>query len=255
MNGNISEQKLLQEKYSNEVFKTYLKKGWKKPYPDSLIGDFIHCYPLKKALSMLPFTLKGVTALSICCGSGFEGEYLYKLGAEVVVSDISIEAVRAAKRRCHHLKGVVADSEHLPFKNRSFDLVLVRDGLHHLPNPSKGINEMFRISRKGYIFIEAQKSFFTNVFTKLKLAEEYEKSGNFVYRFTRREVKNLMKKQKINNYKIFTSWCHNIRFLSKYIYPHFNNKVSLVIFTFLFYMFNFLFGHYGNSMVVVALKD
>jgi len=248
-------QKQLQKEYSDKVFKPYFKKGWQKPYPDSLISDFVHYYPLKKALSLLPFDFKGMTALSICCGSGVEAEYLYKLGAKVVVSDISAEAVRAAKRRCRYLKGVVADSEHLPFKDNSFDLVLVRDGLHHLSNPYRGIYEMNRIGKKGFIFVEAQKSFVTKILIKLKLAEEYEKSGNYVYRFTRKEIKKLMKELKIGNYKILTSWCYHVRFLSKYVYPCFNNKMSLSVFTLLFYMFNFLFGCCGNSMVVVVLKD
>lgn len=253
--ASISRQKLLQKKYSDKIFKPYFKEGWQKPFPDSLINDFVNYYPLKKALSLLPFDFKGMTVLSICCGSGFEAEYLFKLGAKVVVSDISTEAVRAAKRRCRYLKGVVADSEHLPFKDSSFDLVLVQDGLHHLPNPYKGIYEMNRVCKNGFVFIEAQKSFVTKMLIKLKLIVEYEKSGNYVYRFTRKEIKKLMEELKIDNYKILTFWCHNVRFLSKYVYPYFNNKVSLAIFTFLFYLFNFLFGYYGNSMVVVALKD
>ncbi len=193
--------------------------------------------------------------MNTCSGDSPEGEYLFKLGAEVTVTDISPEAIKAAKRRWPYLKGVVADSEKLPFKNNSFDLVLVRHGLHHLANPYKGICEMNRISKKGFVFIEAQKNFITKILIRLKIILEYEESGNYVYRFTRKEVKEIMKELKINKYKVSTSWCHHVDFLSKHVYPHFNNRISLAIFAFIFYFFNFLFGFYGNSLIVVALKE
>ncbi len=248
-------QKIDQKKYSDSAYKNYFKKGWKKPYPNSLIGDFVDYYPLNKAISMLPFKIKGLKVLSICCGDGFEGEYLYKLGADVTVTDISPEAVKAAKRRCPKLKGLAADSENLPFKNASFDIVLVRDGLHHLPHPFKGLSEMNRVSKLGFIMIEAQKSFIMKILIFLGVALEHEISGNYVYRFTRDEIKKIMNRLKISNYIIHTSWCYHITFLSKYIYPKFNNKLWLNFFLILFKFFNILFGHFGNSMVITAIKD
>lgn len=204
---------------------------------------------------MLPFGIKGITVLSICCGDGPEGEYLYKLGAKVTVSDISSEAVKAAKRRCPYLTGVVADAENLPFESKSFDLILVRHGLHHLPNPLKGIREMDRVCKKGFIFIEAQKNFLTKVFIKFKVALEYEESGNYVYRFTRKDIVRIMSELSISNYKVSTSWFYYIGYLSKRFYRLLNNHIFFVIFASFFYLFNFLFGFWGNSMVVVALKD
>lgn len=249
-----AKQKLLQKEYSDNVFKSYFVKG-KGPYVDSLIGNFVDYCTLDEAVSLLPFNVKNLKILSICSGDGPEGEYLYKLGAKVTVTDISPEAIKAAKRRCPNLKGVVADSENLPFKDESFDLVIVRHGLHHLAYPYKGIYEMNRVSRKGFVFIEAQKNFITKILIKLKLALEYEASGNYVYRFTRKEVVSLMKKLKIKNYKISTSWVYHFEFLTQHVYPYFNNKISFAIFTFFFSLFNSLFGYFGNSLVVVAIKE
>jgi ubiquinone/menaquinone biosynthesis C-methylase UbiE len=248
-------QKKEQKDYSDATYIEYFKKGWKRPYPKSLIGDFIDYHQLNKAISMLPFKIKGLKVLSINCGDGFEAEYLYKKGAEVTVSDISPEAVKAAKRRCKGLKGRPADSERLPFKDNNFDLVLVRDGLHHLPHPFKGMLEMNRVGRLGFIMIEAQKSFVTNLLIKLGFALEYEVSGNYVYRFTREEIKDRMSKMGISRFSIYTLWCYHIDFLSKYIYPIFNKAIWLCFFSFIFYLFNYIFGYYGNSMIVVALKD
>ncbi|KKQ95037.1 MAG: Methyltransferase type 11 [Candidatus Woesebacteria bacterium GW2011_GWA1_39_11b] len=254
--SDMSKQKRLQKKFADNVFKSYFLKGKKEgPYVDSLIGNFIENYTLDKVTRLLPFSIKDLKILSMCGGDGFEGEYLYKLGAEVTVSDISPEAVKAIKRGRPFLKGVVADSENLPFKNGSFDLVLVRHGLHHLEHPYKGIYEMNRIGKKGFVFIEAQRNFITKILIKLKIALEYEAPGNYVYRFTRGEIKKLMKRLKIKNYKVTSSWNYHIDFLTEHVYPRLNNNFFFSIFLLLFYFFNFLFGYFGNSIVVVALKD
>jgi len=247
-------QKKLQKAYSDRAYKSYFRKGWQPPV-SVLIGDFINYYPLKKAISLLPFSLKGKTVLNICCGDGFEAEYFVKLGAKVTVSDISEEAVKAARRRCSKVKGVVADAENLPFKDESFDLIIIREGLHHLPNPYKGIAEITRVSRRGFIFIEAQKNFITKILIKLGLAEEYEESGNYVYRFTRKEIHGLMQRLWVRNYIIKTIWCRHAAFLYKGVYLFFNNKFWLVIFKFFFFSFNTLFSRWGNTLIVAGWKD
>jgi len=254
INISSAKQKLLQKNFSDNVFKSYFREG-KGPYRDSLIGNFIDYYSLDKTLALLPFGLKNKKVLSICSGDGPEGEYLYKRGAKVTVTDISPEAIRAARRRCPYLKGVVADSENLSFKDGSFDMVIVRHGLHHLAHPHKGIYEMNRICKKGFVFIESQHNFITRIFIKLGLALEYEASGNYVHRFTRGEVKRLMNKLKIRNYKISTFWAYHIDFLIEHVYPSFDNRLAFSIFLVIFYLFNLLFGYFGNSMVVVALKE
>ena len=177
---NPTRQKLLQRYYMDDIFKSRFKDGQDPPYPDTLIGNFVDYFSVMKSVAMLPFSVKGKSILSICCGDGPEGEYLYKLGAKVTVSDYSPEAVKAAIRRCKNLKGVVADAEDLPFKDNSFDLVYVRHGLHHIPHPFKGLDEMNRVGRDGFVFIEAQRNFITKILIRLQLAEEYEDSGNFV---------------------------------------------------------------------------
>ena len=50
------------------------------------------------------------------------------------------------------LPQVKGDLHHLPFKDSSFDIVLVVDVLHHLENPLKALKEFKRVTRK-YIFI------------------------------------------------------------------------------------------------------
>ena len=44
---------------------------------------------------------------------------------------------------------IVGDGKHLPFKDRSFDLVLIESVLEHIDEPEKVISESFRVLRKG----------------------------------------------------------------------------------------------------------
>ena len=57
-------------------------------------------------------------------------------------------ALRSVRRR-HGLEieAVTADATRLPFADRSFDVVLVHDGLHHLEDPWLGLAEMARVAR------------------------------------------------------------------------------------------------------------
>jgi len=154
------------------------------------------------------------------------------------------------------VKVLVADAMSLPFKDNEYDLVWVNDGLHHLDRPFQGLNEMNRVGRCGFVFLEAQRTFLTPLLVKLGIMEDYEEvEGNYVYRFTRKEVGKFMRAKKIGNYKIFTSWCQNIDWFNKHIYNHLDNRMGLALFKFLFYNFNFLFGYFGNSLIGVAIKD
>ncbi|MCK5241185.1 methyltransferase domain-containing protein [bacterium] len=46
---------------------------------------------------------------------------------------------------------VVADLENLPFRDHAFDYIICRHVVEHLENPEKGIKEMMRVAKRGYI--------------------------------------------------------------------------------------------------------
>lgn len=248
MISKADQAKTRQKEYHD---KAYFNRKEKKR---SLIGDFIEYFPLIKAISLFPYGLRGKLVIDICCGDGFEAEYLYKLGARLTVLDISSRAVRRALKRVPKARGVVGDAEKLPFSDDEFDISLVVAGLHHLPHPYRGIKELSRVGRCGFIFIEAQRNFITRLLLKFGFAQEYEESGNFVYRFSRNEIKKIMKELGIEKYIARTYWCRYISFLNEKIYPHFDNKIWLNVFKLIFYAFNKIFGYWGNCLIVVAVK-
>ncbi|MCK5218653.1 class I SAM-dependent methyltransferase [bacterium] len=46
---------------------------------------------------------------------------------------------------------IVADLQNLPFKDKSFDYVICRHVVEHLDDPEKGIKELTRVAKRGYI--------------------------------------------------------------------------------------------------------
>lgn len=84
------------------------------------------------------------------------------------------------------------NAEALTVPSRSYDVVLFKEGLHHLARPLQGVYEMLRVARKAVIFIEPFESVLSSALCKFGLASEYEREiegnlnlrDNYVYRFS-----------------------------------------------------------------------
>lgn len=125
------------------------------------------------------------SALLVCGGVGGEGTFLRRAGfSRVTVSDVSAAAIEACRRRDPCLHGRVMDAEALDASDRSYDLVLVQDGLHHLSRPVSGLTEMLRVARRAVIVVEP----YDGLVQKL-LGDEWEineGAANYVFRWKRR---------------------------------------------------------------------
>jgi ubiquinone/menaquinone biosynthesis C-methylase UbiE/uncharacterized protein YbaR (Trm112 family) len=144
--------------------------------------------------SMVAFgsTLEGSVALAVCAGSGMDAELLTGTGAHVISSDISLGAARRTRDRARRygldILAIVADVEHLPFRDRGVDLVYVHDGLHHLERPLAGLTEMARVAGRGISLTEPARAAVTALAVRLGLALEREEAGNRVARLTIEEI-------------------------------------------------------------------
>ncbi|HEY0809943.1 MAG TPA: class I SAM-dependent methyltransferase [Longimicrobiales bacterium] len=100
----------------------------------------------------------GGVVLDLGCGTGAHAVRLAKRGYDVVAVDLSFAGVRAARERFRKdgLKGrfVVADAEHLPFKNKSFAVVWSSLLLHHFPKLASLPDELSRVVSKRVIAME-----------------------------------------------------------------------------------------------------
>lgn len=146
--------------------------------------------------SVADLGLHGLTALTVCGGSGMDAEFLAQAGAHVISSDVSIGAARRARERGRRhglpLEVIVADVEHLPFPDRSIDLVYVHDGLHHVERPLEGLAEMARVARYGVCVTEPAQAAVTRLAVRVGLALEREDAGNRVERLTLDDVRSTL---------------------------------------------------------------
>jgi SAM-dependent methyltransferase len=99
----------------------------------------------------------GARVLELACGAGgigLEAAALVGPGGEVVQSDVaasmtSIAAERAAARGLENVHSRVLDLEHIDEPDRSFDVVLCREGLMLVPDPVLAAGEIRRVLRPG----------------------------------------------------------------------------------------------------------
>ena len=147
----------------------------------SLLGE-----KFRRSLEALPLPADGLTAVAICAGSGMDAEFLARVGAAVISTDISLGAAQRTRERARRygfdVLPVVADAEALPLRDRSVDLLYVHDGLHHLDSPQGGIREMLRTSQIAISINEPARARATMLAARMGLSEHYEEAGNFIAR-------------------------------------------------------------------------
>jgi ubiquinone/menaquinone biosynthesis C-methylase UbiE len=105
------------------------------------VGNLIKMYAQKKSLSLL----------DVGCGTGKNMEDLSRFG-EVWGVDISNEALLFCKKR-NLSKVKIGEAEHLPFGEKSFDVVSALDVLEHVDD-MRSVREIKRVLKDGgYIII------------------------------------------------------------------------------------------------------
>ncbi len=104
--------------------------------------------PLPGPLTELLAIFQGARVLDAGGGTGRVAQMLARAGALLTVADLSQGMLRQAGQK-GELSPTRAAVERLPFPDASFDRVLMVDALHHVRDPQKTINELFRVLRPG----------------------------------------------------------------------------------------------------------
>ena len=99
--------------------------------------------------------VKGKTVLELATGTGLIAKNIVNAAAHIEASDTSAEMIREAKRRNHYAKLYfsVQDMFCLPYADESFEVVIVSNALHIVPQPEKALAEIHRVLRDDGVLI------------------------------------------------------------------------------------------------------
>ena len=107
------------------------------------------------------------TVLELATGTGLIAKHIVNAAAHIEATDASPEMIAEAKRdnRSAKLYFSVQDMFCLPYANQSFDVVIVSNALHIVPQPEKALAEIHRVLKDGGVliaptFTHAGNSFF-----------------------------------------------------------------------------------------------
>lgn len=205
---------------------------------------------------VLALPLAGATVLEVCGGSGMMAEKFSRAGAIVTATDFSFAAVgrmrERARRHNFKLRALTADAEKLPFPDRSFDVVTVHDGLHHLERPERAIREMARVAGKGVLIMDPANAALTRLAVNLGIAEDVEDAGNEVKRLDPRAVAGILRECGFDDVR----WRRTLMY-----YPHlpgrvfrwFDNPAAFIAARGLFAGVNLALGRFGNKLALAAV--
>ena len=95
------------------------------------------------------------SVLELATGTGLIAKHIVNAAAHIEATDASPEMIAEAKRdtRSAKLHFSVQDMFRLPYANQSFDVVIVSNALHIVPQPEKALAEIRRVLKDDGVLI------------------------------------------------------------------------------------------------------
>ena len=94
------------------------------------------------------------TVLELATGTGLIAKHIVNAAAHIEATDASAEMITEAKRtRSAKLHFSVQDMFFLPYAEESFDVVIVSNALHIVPQPEKALQEIKRVLKDDGVLI------------------------------------------------------------------------------------------------------
>lgn len=114
--------------------------------------------------------VRGKRVLELATGTGLIAKSIAGSAAHIEATDASEEMIAQAQRdnQSARLHFSVQDMFHLPYADGSFDVIIVANALHIVPEPEKALCEIRRVLRDGGVlvaptFTHADNSFWGKV--------------------------------------------------------------------------------------------
>jgi ubiquinone/menaquinone biosynthesis C-methylase UbiE len=253
MNSNLAQQKEAFE----DIYKSENINRFQFHTTQDQFCRYLRDRRLNKALSYLRAYFNDEfyhwKVLTVCGGVGGEGIFFLRSGfSNVTVSDFSSNSLEIAKILDSKLETIQLNTEAIDLPDNAYDLVVVQDGLHHLPRPSLGLTEMLRVAKKGIVVIEPYNSIVGNLIGTEW--EEHDGAINYVYRWDRKMIEQTVKSYLLKNYqkiRVFRIWDHNV--VVGKIAGLFPGKIKLPIAKIIYSCLRPL-NFTGNMMVGIVIK-
>ena len=107
------------------------------------------------------------TVLELATGTGLIAKHIVNAAAHIEATDASPEMIAEAKRdnRSAKLHFSVQDMFRLPYVDKSFDVVIVSNALHIVPQPEKAFAEIRRVLKDDGVLIAPTFTHAGNSFT------------------------------------------------------------------------------------------
>ena len=109
----------------------------------------------EKMYGLIRPVVKGKTVLELATGTGLIAKNIVNAAAHIEATDASVEMIAEAKRNNHSAKlhFSVQDMFCLPYADKSFDVVIVSNALHIVPQPEKALAEIHRVLKDDGMLI------------------------------------------------------------------------------------------------------
>ena len=113
----------------------------------AILFRYMIAYRILRSLSHIRFE----SLLDVGGGEGYKAALIKNLfNAKVKSCDLSLEACKRAKE-IFEVSSETADIHHLPYANRSFDIVLCSETLEHVKEREIALQELLRVARRAVI--------------------------------------------------------------------------------------------------------
>jgi len=152
-------------------------------------------------VSVLLSNYPDATWITIGDGLCTDAYYLKSHHADVLATSLLTESLAYAKDQGLIDKYKAINAESINEPDESFDFVLCKHAYHHFPRPPIAFYEMLRISKRAVVLIEPHDSSrrlgrYVKRFIKRSirgdLSDDFEVSGNYIYRVSTRELEKMM---------------------------------------------------------------
>lgn len=99
--------------------------------------------------------VKAKTVLELATGTGLIAKSIVNAAAHIEATDASVEMIAEAKRdnQSARLHFSVQDMFRLPYADKSFEVVIVSNALHIVPQPEKALAEIHRVLKDDGVLI------------------------------------------------------------------------------------------------------